>query len=910
MLTFLLAPITVTALVKKVTEITAYSKEVRFQVVGDWGSTKSKQTDFTNQKIVGKTMSSFADSDKTDFIVSLGDNFYGSNNYSDHGVSLVSDPKWTYDWIDVYNGPRLNSIPWYSVLGNHDWYQNQQAQIDFTAVNDRWFLEDYFYTKRFTVDGKKVEFFYITTELIYYGYDGEANSGLWPNTRGTAKDNNMRNNFINLKWTEKEDAIKKQLEYIEKKLDEGQHADYFFVVGHEDMVTCDGISSNMRPLYDLFHKYKITAYLFGHAHQLAYKQDGSVFFLQSGAGGRAETCTKSGSTWITSNEYGFANVKLTAKSGTVDFYNENGKMLTSTSFFPRQAPKSSNTTTGSDKVETSSSAYEFASWITFATYVAEFVTIEMVIKKLNQPLRLDIQKKFSNRSQRVKEVDFHPTEPWLLSAEYSGNVYIWNYETNALVKTFEVCDLPVRAAKFIARKSWLITGSDDFQLKVFNYNTHEKVTTFEAHVDYIRSIAVHHTLPLVLTASDDTSIKLWDWERGWKNIMKFDGHTHYVMQVVFNPKDSNTFASASMDRTVKVWSIGASVANYTLEGHKKGVNCVDYYDGADKPYLVSGADDKTIKVWDYQNKTCVQTLEGHTHNVIRVCYHPTLPIIVTGSEDGTIRMWHANTYRLENTLNYGMEKVWCMACLKGSNDMAFGYDDGTVTIKLGKEEPSVSMESSGKIIWAKQNEIKTANIQQLENHTFVDGEKIVVPIKELGSCEIFPQTLKHSPNGRFVVVCGDGEYIIYTALAWRNKSFGQALECVWANDSNQYAIRESTSKIKLYKSFKEVTNVSIRPSYSAEGIFGGSLLGVKSSTFIVFYDWETGAIARRIDVACNNVFWSESDYATITTNEGFYILKFNRATFQTLVETQSAGDEGYEEAFEFITEVSEKYYAI
>ncbi|KAJ3254213.1 Coatomer subunit beta' [Boothiomyces macroporosus] len=517
------------------------------------------------------------------------------------------------------------------------------------------------------------------------------------------------------------------------------------------------------------------------------------------------------------------------------------------------------------------------------------------------PLRLDIQRKFSNKSERVKEVDFHPTEPWLLTAEYNGNLNIWNYETNSLVKTFEVCDLPLRAAKFIARKSWVVTGSDDFHVKVYNYNTHEKITSFEAHFDFIRSIAVHHTLPLLLTASDDLLIKLWDWEKGWKNIRTFEGHSHYVMQVVFNPKDSNTFASASMDRTVKVWNLGSPVANYTLEGHKKGVNCVDYYDGADKPYLVSGADDKLIKVWDYQNKTCVQTLEGHTHNVIRVCYHPSLPIIVTGSEDGTIRMWHSNTYRLENTLNYGMEKVWCMACLKGSNDMAFGYDDGTVTIKLGKEEPSVSMDSSGKIIWAKQNEIKLANIQQLEDHVFVDGEKIVLPVKELGSCEIFPQSLKHSPNGRFVVVCGDGEYIIYTALAWRNKSFGQALECVWANDSNQYAIRESTSKIKLYKSFKEVTSVSIRPSYAAEGIFGGSLLGVKSSSFVVFYDWETGAVARRIDVACNNV----RNYVTITTNEGFYILKFNRATFQNLAETQAAGDEGYEEAFEFITEVSE-----
>jgi hypothetical protein len=67
------------------------------------------------------------------------------------------------------------------------------------------------------------------------------------------------------------------------------------------------------------------------------------------------------------------------------------------------------------------------------------------------------------------------------------------------------------------------------------------------------------------------------------------------------------------------------------------------------------------------------------------------------------------------------------------------------------------------------------------------------------------QNLKHNPNGRFVVVCGDGEYIIYTALAWRNRSFGSALEFAWSTDG-EYAVRESTSKIKIFsKSFQVCT---------------------------------------------------------------------------------------------------------
>jgi coatomer subunit beta' len=94
------------------------------------------------------------------------------------------------------------------------------------------------------------------------------------------------------------------------------------------------------------------------------------------------------------------------------------------------------------------------------------------------------------------------------------------------------------------------------------------------------------------------------------------------------------------------------------------------------------------------------------------------------------------------------------------------------------------MDSAGKIIWAKHNEIQTALIQNVES--FKDGERITLPVKDLGHCEVYPQALKHSPNGRFAVVCGDGEFIIYTALSWRNKSFGSALEFVWALDSNEY----------------------------------------------------------------------------------------------------------------------------
>ncbi len=49
---------------------------------------------------------------------------------------------------------------------------------------------------------------------------------------------------------------------------------------------------------------------------------------------------------------------------------------------------------------------------------------------------------------------------------------------------------------------------------------------------------------------------------------------------------------------------------------------------------------------------------------------------------GTIRMWHSNTYRLETTLNYGMERVWCIAYRRGANQIAIGYDEGSILLKV------------------------------------------------------------------------------------------------------------------------------------------------------------------------------------------------------------------------------------
>ena len=292
-------------------------------------------------------------------------------------------------------------------------------------------------------------------------------------------------------------------------------------------------------------------------------------------------------------------------------------------------------------------------------------------------------------------------------------------------------------------------------------------------------------------------------------------------------------------------------------------------------------------------------------------FHPKLPIIASASEDGTVRIWQSTTYRAETTLNYGMERAWALAASPDSNKLAIGFDEGIVCIELGSDDPVASMDSTGKVVWATNNEIKTASVRGAAgsgDDAIPDGERLPVVPRDLGACELFPQMLKHNCNGRFVAVCGDGEFIIYTAQALRNKAFGQALDFVWSGSgTGDYAIRETVNRVKVFQNFKEGQTI-VPATAAAEGLFGGYMIGVKGGDeAILFYDWESGVFVRKIDVAPKDVFWSDSGHMVLIACEGSaYVLSHNaEVTSQAIAMGQASPEDGIDGSFDLLYEIND-----
>jgi acid phosphatase len=270
----------------------AATPRLSFLVLGDWGMGNE------GQRAVAAQMGRTGAEVKAAFVVTAGDNFYPA------GVASTTDPYWKERFESVYSAPALQ-VPWYPVLGNHDYNGSVQAEIDYSNKSARWRLPARYYTVRKAIDDTtNVELFMIDTQEFEK-----------PQGKGA---------LAELAWLDSALAA--------------STAKWKLVVGHHPILTATRPyrtpSLEMyRDLLPVIEKRGAQAYISGHDHDLQHlnsKRRPTHFFV-AGAGAAPR---KSG--WIEdtllsySDSPGFMVVELYAAEMRVRFVSDSGKEVYAT----------------------------------------------------------------------------------------------------------------------------------------------------------------------------------------------------------------------------------------------------------------------------------------------------------------------------------------------------------------------------------------------------------------------------------------------------------------------------------------------------------------------------------------------------------------------------------------------------
>jgi len=172
-----------------------------------------------------------------DIIVLLGDNFYPNGIHSSEDNQILKFQK-TFKNI---------SNPIYSILGNHDYLQNPQAQIN----NSNWIMPDFYYKKEFN----NIDLYFLDT--VQFDTHSCLSKELIENVH-----NNTINNIIN-----------KQLTWLDNEMEKNKEKPKI-VFGHYPIISnglyINHVNSNFYYLFYLLKKYNVQAYISGHEHNIQH----------------------------------------------------------------------------------------------------------------------------------------------------------------------------------------------------------------------------------------------------------------------------------------------------------------------------------------------------------------------------------------------------------------------------------------------------------------------------------------------------------------------------------------------------------------------------------------------------------------------------------------------------------------
>ncbi|KAM3534043.1 hypothetical protein MY4038_002696 [Beauveria bassiana] len=304
---------------------------------------------------------------------------------------------------------------------------------------------------------------------------------------------------------------------------------------------------------------------------------------------------------------------------------------------------------------------------------------------------------------------------------------------------------------------WIATGAKDNTAKLWRIDHANRSytcwATFSGHAESIGAVGLPRITPqessqayqdplshppaFLITGSQDQTVKKWEVPRksqqqgsksGAKSFYTRKAHDKDINAIDIH-HSGNLFASASQDKTVKIWSVAEGEVQGILRGHKRGVWSVRFSPAnlpalqsdngpvTGKGVVLTGSGDKSIKLWSLADYTCIRTFEGHSHSVLKVAWL-SMPTkgeqkksvqFVSAGGDGLVKVWDTNSGETECTLDNHEDRVWAVAVQPKTNMIVSGSGDSSVSFWKDTTSETQATASKAALELIEQE-------QELQNH--------------------------------------------------------------------------------------------------------------------------------------------------------------------------------------------------
>ncbi len=226
----------------------------------------------------------------------------------------------------------------------------------------------------------------------------------------------------------------------------------------------------------------------------------------------------------------------------------------------------------------------------------------------------------------------------------SGDLHVVNVETKTELKFFQQHKTGIFSLLYLPKKNMMIAGDADGNISIWDTNKLSLLLFLPLNCGKIRKIKTNFENTLLTINCLDEKIRIFETE-GFNEIATLIGHENGSCCSFFSPnlEDNSKIISGGKDGCIREWEWSKEKLIKAIPAHNFAL--YDFVSLNDGKIFASASRDKSIKIWDTKNLDFIQKLDiksgGHKHSV-----NTLLKIneqrFLSCSDDRKIILWEQN----------------------------------------------------------------------------------------------------------------------------------------------------------------------------------------------------------------------------------------------------------------------------